>query len=77
VNNGVQILGPLNLPSSIPYHASQMYAKNVATFLKHLVKDGQLNLNREDEIVKETLVTEGGAVVHARVLEAMGAVNAQ
>jgi H+-translocating NAD(P) transhydrogenase subunit alpha len=77
VNNGVQILGPLNLPSSIPYHASQMYAKNVATFLKHLIKDGQLNLNREDEIVKETLVTEGGAVVHARVLEAMGAVNAQ
>jgi H+-translocating NAD(P) transhydrogenase subunit alpha len=77
VNNGVQILGPLNLPSSIPYHASQMYAKNVATFLKHLIKDGVLNLNREDEIVKETLVTEGGAVVHARVLEAMGAVNAQ
>jgi H+-translocating NAD(P) transhydrogenase subunit alpha len=77
VNNGVQILGPLNLPSSIPYHASQMYAKNVATFLKHLIKDGVLNLNREDEIVKETLVTEGGAVVHARVLEAMGAMNAQ
>jgi H+-translocating NAD(P) transhydrogenase subunit alpha len=77
VNNGVQILGPLNLPSSIPYHASQMYAKNVATFLKHLIEDGVLNLNREDEIVKETLVTEGGAVVHARVLEAMGAVNAQ
>jgi len=77
INNGVQILGPLNLPSSIPYHASQMYAKNVATFLKHLIKDGVLNLNREDEIVKETLVTEGGSVVHARVLEAMGAVNAQ
>jgi H+-translocating NAD(P) transhydrogenase subunit alpha len=68
--NGVQIIGPLNLPSSIPYHASQMYAKNIATFLKYLVKDGQLALNREDEIVRETLVTHEGEVVHARVREA-------
>ena len=69
-SNGVQILGPLNLPSTIPYHASQMYAKNIATFLKYLVKDGQLVLNREDEIVRETLVTHEGEVVHARVREA-------
>ena len=67
--NGVQIAGPLNLPSSIPYHASQMYAKNIATFLKYLIKDGQLALNREDEIVRETLVTYEGEVVHARVRE--------
>jgi NAD(P) transhydrogenase subunit alpha len=66
---GVRILGPLNLPSSIPYHASQMYGKNIATFLKYLVKDGALNLNREDEIVRETLVTQGGEVVHPRVRE--------
>jgi NAD(P) transhydrogenase subunit alpha len=70
---GVSIHGPVNLPSSIPYHASQMYAKNIATFLKHLVKDGKIALNREDEIVRETLVTHGGEIVHPRVLEASGA----
>jgi NAD(P) transhydrogenase subunit alpha len=68
--NGVRILGPLNLPSTIPFHASQMYAKNMATFLKYLVKDGQLVLNREDEIVRETLVTFDGEVVHPRIREA-------
>jgi NAD(P) transhydrogenase subunit alpha len=74
-HHGVRILGPLNLPSSIPYHASQMYAKNIATFLKYLIKDGQLTLNREDEIVRETLVTYGGEVVHPRVLEVANAVK--
>jgi NAD(P) transhydrogenase subunit alpha len=69
VEAGVSIHGPVNLASTIPYHASQMYAKNIATFLKYLVKDGQLALNREDEIVRETLVTQGGEVVHARVRE--------
>jgi H+-translocating NAD(P) transhydrogenase subunit alpha len=70
---GVTIMGPLNLPSTIPYHASQMYAKNIATFLKYLIdKEGQLALNREDEIVRETLVTYEGDVVHPRVREAMG-----
>jgi NAD(P) transhydrogenase subunit alpha len=69
---GVQIHGPVNLPSTIPYHASQMYARNIATFLKYLIKDGALTLNPEDEIVRETLVTHAGEVVHARVREAMG-----
>ncbi|MBV8730593.1 MAG: NAD(P) transhydrogenase subunit alpha, partial [Acidobacteriia bacterium] len=56
--NGVSVIGPVNLPSTIPYHASQMYAKNIATFLKYLVnKEGNLALNRDDEIVKETMVT--------------------
>jgi NAD(P) transhydrogenase subunit alpha len=73
--NGVRILGPLNLPSTIPYHASQMYGKNIATFLKHLIKDGQLALNLDDEIVRETLVTRDGEVVHARVRESLGALN--
>jgi NAD(P) transhydrogenase subunit alpha len=71
-HRGVRILGPVNLPSTIPYHASQMYAKNIATFLKYLIKDGQLTLNRDDEIVAETLVTHAGEVVHPRVREAMG-----
>ena len=72
--NGVRILGPLNLPATIPFHASQMYAKNIATFLKYLVKDGKLVLDREDEIVRETLVTHSGEVVHAKVRELMATV---
>jgi H+-translocating NAD(P) transhydrogenase subunit alpha len=71
--NGVRIFGPVNLSSAIPYHASQMYAKNIATFLKYLVnKEGNLVLNRDDEIVKETLVTHDGEVVHPRVRELLG-----
>lgn len=70
--HGVTILGPVNLPSEVPYHASQMYSKNVTTFLLHLVKDGQVRLDLEDEIVRETLVAHGGQVVHARVREALG-----
>jgi NAD(P) transhydrogenase subunit alpha len=69
---GVSIIGPLNLPSTIPYHASQMYARNIATFLKYLIKDGALNLDREDEIVRETLVTYAGEVVHPKVRELLG-----
>ena len=78
VHNGISIVGPVNLPSSVPYHASQMYAKNIATFLKYLIgKDGTLVLNRDDEIVRETLVTHGGEVVHAKVRELMGLSKAE
>jgi H+-translocating NAD(P) transhydrogenase subunit alpha len=69
---GVRILGPVNLASEVPYHASQMYAKNIATFLKYLIKEGKLALDRQDEIVRETLVTLDGEVVHARVRELLG-----
>ncbi|NLX97135.1 MAG: Re/Si-specific NAD(P)(+) transhydrogenase subunit alpha [Rhodopirellula sp.] len=69
VEHGVTILGPTNLPSEIPYHASQMYAKNITTFLLHLVKDGQVRINEEDEIIRETLVTRDGKVVNPRVTE--------
>ncbi|MGB8456175.1 MAG: Re/Si-specific NAD(P)(+) transhydrogenase subunit alpha, partial [Candidatus Acidiferrum sp.] len=55
VAHGVTIMGSINLASTVPYHASQMYARNVATFLLHLVKDGKLQLNPEDEIVRDTL----------------------
>ncbi|HJM43820.1 MAG: Re/Si-specific NAD(P)(+) transhydrogenase subunit alpha [Nitrospinota bacterium] len=72
VENGVSILGPVNLPSDIPFHASQMYARNIATFLLHLVKDGGLNVDLEDEITRETLVARGGEVVHPRVREVLG-----
>ena len=72
VESGVTILGPLNIPSTIPYHASQMYSKNITTFLLHLVKDGELSLDMEDEITAGTMVTRDGRVVHPRVLEIMG-----
>ena len=66
--NGVTILGPTDLPSTVPYHASQMYAKNITTFLKHLMtKEGSLAWDLTDEITKETLVTHKGEVVQERV----------
>jgi NAD(P) transhydrogenase subunit alpha len=72
VEHGVTILGPVNLPATVPFHASQMFAKNVATFLLNMVRDGRLEPNPADEIVAETLVTRDGAVVNPRVREALG-----
>jgi NAD(P) transhydrogenase subunit alpha len=69
IEHGVTIIGWFNLASTVPYHASQMYARNVSAFLLHLVKDGRLELNLEDEIVRETMLTHGGEVVNARVRE--------
>jgi len=71
VEHGVSILGPLNVPSMVPFHASQMYSSNVTSFVKLLFKDGAVNINREDEIIRETLVTHDNKVVHPRVLEAV------
>lgn len=67
VEHGVTILGPTNLPSEIPYHASQMYSANVTAFLLNLVKKGELVLNCDDPIIAETLVAREGQVVHPRV----------
>ena len=69
VEHGVTIIGVLNLASTVPYHASQMYARNVSAFLLHMAKDGKLHLDRDDEIIRETLLTHRGEVVHARVRE--------
>ncbi len=65
IRYGVKIIGPLNLPSSMPIHASQMYSKNIYNLLELMIKDGQLNLNLEDDIVAGTLITNEGNVVHA------------
>ena len=67
--NGVTIIGWINLASTVPYHASQMYARNVTTFLLNMVKEGKLQINTKDDIVRETLLTQGGEVVHARLRE--------
>jgi NAD(P) transhydrogenase subunit alpha len=66
---GVTIIGAINLATSVPYHASQMYARNITTFLLYMVKDGKLQLNLQDEIIRETMITNGGEVVNARVRE--------
>ena len=78
VYQGVTILGPTNPPALVPYHASQMYSKNIQTFLNHLLgKDGAkkpaLELDLSDEITRETLLTRDGEIVHARVKELAGA----
>lgn len=70
--HGVKILGPVNLPATVPYHASQMYSKNISSLLLHLVKEGRLEPDLEDEITRATLVSRGGEVVHSRVREALG-----
>jgi NAD(P) transhydrogenase subunit alpha len=69
VESGVTIMGPLNLPSSVPFHASQMYSRNLAALLKHLIQDGRVVVDLADEITRETVVTHGGEIVNARVRE--------
>ena len=72
VRNGVTVMGPVNLAASVPNHASQMYARNVSGFLALIVKEGVLKVDTADDIVRETLVAQGGEVVHAKVREALG-----
>ncbi len=72
VMHGVTIHGPENLSSTVPFHASQMYAKNVATFLLHIVKKGEIQIDMNDEITKETMLTRNGEVVQPRIREVLG-----
>jgi len=69
VEHGVTIIGRINVATAVPYHASQMYARNITSFLLHLVKDGKLRSDMEDEIIRETLLTRDGEIVNARVRE--------
>jgi proton-translocating NAD(P)+ transhydrogenase subunit alpha len=69
VKNGVTILGPTNLPSEVPTHASQMYAKNLTNFVALISRDGKLHLNLEDQVVRETLAAHRGEVVNPRLRE--------
>ncbi len=69
VEHGVTIIGQINLASTVPYHASQMYARNLTAFLLHLFKNGGAELDLTDEITRETLVTRGGEIVQPRVRE--------
>jgi len=69
LKHGVTIIGRINMASDVPYHASQMYARNLSAFLLHLTKDGKLQLNPQDEITRETLLTHGGEIANQRVRE--------
>lgn len=73
IENGVSIVGPLNLPSSMPTHASQMYARNMLNFINHIVKDGEIVIDTDDEITKECLITRDGEIVHEATAVAMKA----
>jgi H+-translocating NAD(P) transhydrogenase subunit alpha len=71
--DGVQVIGPVNVPSQAPTHASQMYGKNVANFLALLVRDGAIAPDADDDIVNQTTVTREGRIVNDRVQSALGA----
>jgi NAD(P) transhydrogenase subunit alpha len=71
--HGVTILGPLDPAAEVPHHASQLYAKNISAFLLCLVRDGQIRFDPSDEILRETLVTRDGQVVHPRVRQLLAA----
>src|SRR5207248_4529880 len=72
VHQGVTILGPMNLASTVPRDASQMYGSNITAFAKLLFKDGALRIDLDDPIIRETLITHEGRVVHPAVCELMG-----
>ena len=76
VDHGVTIIGPINLPATVPNHSSQMYGRNIVTFLKNMMtKEGALNIDLNDEITRDSLVVQDGEIVNARVLELLGAAS--
>ena len=72
VEHGVTIMGPSNLPSSVPYHASQMYARNLVTFMKEITKEGEPAIDLENEVHRDTLLTRSGEIISPRVLSLLG-----
>ena len=74
--HGVTIVGPLNLASEVPYHASQMYSKNITTLLLHMTQEGKLDLDTSDEIIRDTMVTHDGEVSNERIRDALGLAGA-
>jgi NAD(P) transhydrogenase subunit alpha len=70
--NAVQVMGPLNLAATLPFHASQLYAKNVANFVLNLVRDGEPKLDGDDEIVRDTMLAHEGELRSPRVREVLG-----
>jgi NAD(P) transhydrogenase subunit alpha len=77
MHQGVTIAGPVNLPSMVPYHASQMLSANISSFLKLIISGGNVTLNLEDEIIRETLIVHEGKVVHPRIAELLAPAQSQ
>jgi NAD(P) transhydrogenase subunit alpha len=69
VEHGVTVIGQINLAAAVPYHASQMYARNISAFLMHLFANARKEPDLDDEIARDTLVTQAGEIVNARVRE--------
>jgi NAD(P) transhydrogenase subunit alpha len=72
LHNGVMVIGPLNLASTVPVHASRLFSKNISTFLLNMIKKGELQIDLEDEIIRETMLTHKCAITNARVGERLG-----
>jgi NAD(P) transhydrogenase subunit alpha len=70
--HGVKVLAPLGLAATVPHHASQLYARNVVNFVVNLARKGELHLDADDEIVRGSMLTRNGEIVHPRVREALG-----
>ena len=69
LHNRVKVYGPLNVPSTVSGHASELYAKNLLNLLTLMIKEGELNIDLEDQILKDSLITHGGAIVNAAIAE--------
>ncbi len=72
LDGGVTIMGPRNLPATVPYHSSQMFSRNLTAFLLNMTKEGRITFNMDDEIIRDTMVIRDGQIVSARVRQAMG-----
>ena len=70
--HGITIMGPVNLASALPYHASQMYSRNLTAFVQNLIQKGEIHLNQEDPIIADTLLTHQGEIVNPRLRECLG-----
>ena len=76
VEHGVTIIGPVNLATTVPFHASQMFAKNITALLQLILQDGKLHIDMEDEVIRETVVAHDGEIGNPRVREALGLAKA-
>jgi NAD(P) transhydrogenase subunit alpha len=76
IRHDVKILAPLNVPSTMAEHASQLYARNIQALLDLMVKDGQLELDFEDEVIAGACITRDGEIVHEGAKQAAGAATA-
>jgi NAD(P) transhydrogenase subunit alpha len=72
VRHAVRIMGPYNLAAALPFHASQLYAKNVTNLVLNMTKNGTLQLDSSDEIVRDTMLARGGELTSPRVRELLG-----